>query len=60
MSDKLIPVAVLLAFLFPWEIVAVCIQRYHSRKCGYDCSRCRYWPCPVRECEQHRKGGDSR
>lgn len=59
MSDKLIPVAVLLAFLFPWEIIAVCMQRYHSRKCGYNCSRCRYWPCPVRECEQQRKGGDN-
>ncbi len=59
MSDKLIPVICFLVFLIPWEIIEVCMQRYYSRKCGYDCSRCRYWPCPVRECEQRRKGGDS-
>lgn len=38
-----------------WPFMDWLYFRYFSRKCRYDCSKCRYWPCPTRECEYRRK-----
>lgn len=29
--------------------------RYYSRKCGYDCDRCRAWSCPAKTCAVKRR-----
>lgn len=26
-----------------------------SKKCNYDCSKCKIWDCPNHECLKHRK-----
>lgn len=31
------------------------LYRHYSRRCGYDCASCRYWPCPVHSCNRKRK-----
>lgn len=27
---------------------------YYSKKCHYDCSSCKYWPCPSHRCNKKR------
>ncbi len=30
------------------------IRRKWRIECGYNCSNCRVWDCPVHECRKHR------
>ena len=56
-ADLLIPC--LFGAMFLLEFVHLYLQRYYSWKCGYDCSRCRVWDCPARECKRRRGNGGS-
>lgn len=30
--------------------VDLIFYKIYSKKCGYDCSKCKYWSCPAKSC----------
>lgn len=55
MEYNFIPLVVLICSLIYSVVLDELMIRRYSRKCSYDCEKCRYWPCPAHYCRKKRK-----
>lgn len=46
-------------FLFILAIDLI-FNKIYSKKCGYDCSKCNYWPCSAHVCNKKRASEDDK
>lgn len=36
------------------SLIFIRIYKYYSKKCNYDCSKCKCWDCPAHYCNSKR------
>lgn len=37
------------------SLIYIRMYEYYSKKCNYDCNKCKIWDCPAHHCNQKRR-----